>query len=148
VFDIIRETLRKEARMITRKMLENVRCQLVLQLEYLQGAACRTVVRMKDETGNLADVIDRAATEHDRSVELTIRGRESEQLREIRETILRIDLGQFGNCVRCGREISSKRLLRAPMSRLCVSCKEKIELQQNHGGGYVPGKRIVGNYAA
>ncbi len=130
------------------KLLENLRCQLVLQMEYLQGAACRTVVRMKVEPGNLADVIDRASVEHDRSVELTIRGRESEQLREIRETILRIDRGQYGNCARCGKAIAPKRLLRAPMSRLCVSCKSKMELHQNNGGGYVPINRISDNHAA
>lgn len=134
--------------MIKHKMMKNVRCQLVLQMEYLQDAACRTAVRIKDEPGNLADVIDQAAAEHDRSVELTIRGRECQQLREIREAIQRIDLGQFGICIRCGREISPKRLLRAPISRLCVSCKAKMEVHQNHGGGYVPGNRISENYAA
>ena len=130
-----------------RRMLENVRCQLVLQMEYLQGAACRTALRMKDEPGSLADIIDRAAMEHDRSLELTIRDRESRQIREIRETILRIDRGQFGICVRCGEAISPKRLLRAPMSRLCVTCKAKTELHQNHGGGYLPGGRIIENHA-
>jgi DnaK suppressor protein len=134
--------------MIKRKMLENVRRLLVLQMEHLQNAACRTAIRIKDEAGNLADVIDQAAVEHDRSVELTIRGRESEQLREIRETILRIDRGQFGTCARCGKAIAQKRLLRAPMSRLCVSCKEKMELHRNHGGGYVSGNRISEIYAS
>jgi DnaK suppressor protein len=98
------------------KMLENVRGLLVLQMETLQSAASRTVIRMKDESGNLADFFDQAAAEHDRSVELTIRDRERRQIREIRETILRIDRGQFGMCDRCGRAIAPKRLLRAPMS--------------------------------
>ncbi|MDP1990887.1 MAG: TraR/DksA family transcriptional regulator [Syntrophales bacterium] len=134
--------------MINRKMMENVRCQLVLQIEYLQDAAYRTAVRIKDEPGNLADVVDQAAVEHDRSVELTIRGWESQRIREIRETILRIDRGLFGICARCGKAIAPKRLQLALMSRLCTSCKAKMELHQKHGGGCVPGNRISENYAA
>jgi DnaK suppressor protein len=134
--------------MIKHKMLENVRCQLVLQMEYLQSVACRSAVWMKDEPGNLADVIDQAAAEHDRSVELTIRGRESRQIREIRETILRIDRGQFGICEKCGKSIAPKRLLLAPMSRLCTACKAQIELHQSHASGRIPGHRISENYAA
>jgi DnaK suppressor protein len=135
--------------MIKRKILENVRSLLVMRMEYLQGAACRTAVWMKGEPGNLADLMDQAAAEHDRSVELTIRGREGEQIREIRETILRIDRGQFGVCVRCGTDISQKRLLLTPMSRLCVSCKAKTEFHSNHQGGRRPGDdKVFGNYAA
>ena len=132
--------------MMKGKMLENVRGLLVLQMETLQGAACRTVVRMKDESGNLADFFDQAAAEHDRSVELTIRDRERRQIREIRETILRIDRGQFGICERCGRAIAAKRLLRAPMSRLCTSCKQKLEEKSSHAG-YPPVNTGVDHYA-
>ncbi len=134
--------------MIKREVLEYVRYQLVQQMKSLHGAASRTADRMKGETGKLADIFDQAAAEYDTSVELTIRGRESRQIREIRETILRIDRGQYGICIRCGREISSKRLLRAPMSQFCVSCKAKMELNQNRGGGYVSNHRISENYAS
>lgn len=134
-------------RMIKRKILENVRGQLVLQMEYLRGAAGRTVIQLKDETGNFADVMDQAAAEHDRAVELTIRGRESRQIREIQETIQRIDRGEFGICLRCGKEISPRRLLLAPMSRLCALCKAKTELHSQHGGGYIPGYGFSENHA-
>ena len=132
--------------MIKDELLEYVRYQLVEQMENLHGAACRTTDRMKDETGNLADIFDQAAAEHDRSVELTIRDRERRQIREIRETLLRIDRGQFGNCERCGRAIASKRLLRAPMSRLCTACKQKLEEKSSHAG-YPPVNTGVDHYA-
>ena len=125
--------------MIKRRILENIRWQLVMQMEYLQGAACRTAVRIKGEPGNLADVIDQASAEQDRVVELTIRSRESLQIREIQETILRIDRGEFGICVRCGEAIAQKRLLLAPMSRLCAVCKAKTEFHRNRGGRCAPG---------
>ena len=77
----------------------------------------------------MADIVDQAAAEHDQTVELMIRGRDSEQIREIHETILRIDQGRFGVCGRCGRAISPKRLLLAPMSLLCTACKQKLETE-------------------
>jgi DnaK suppressor protein len=132
----------KEMGMIRRKMLENLRWRLITQMEHLQGAAGRTAVRMKNEAGSLADMIDRAAAEQERGVELTIRDRESREIRQIRETLARIDSGQFGDCAGCGEAIDTKRLLLAPMSRLCTACKAKVECHRNHGGGSLSGYRV------
>jgi DnaK suppressor protein len=134
--------------MIKRKILENVRWLLVLQMEYLQGTASRTAVRMKDEPGNLADIADQAAAEHDRSLEWIIRARESHQIREIQEAILRIDHGQFGVCVRCGEAISQKRLLLAPITRLCTTCKEKTEFHRHYRSGFCSGDSVGENHVA
>jgi DnaK suppressor protein len=113
--------------MVRQKMLEQVRGELIRKMEELQGALNRTAVRMEEGSDRMADFVDEAAAEHDRAVELMIRGRESEQIREIHETILRIDQGRFGVCHRCGKAISPKRLLLAPMSQLCTSCKQHLE---------------------
>jgi DnaK suppressor protein len=119
--------------MVHREMLEHVRGELIRKREELQGALSRTAVRMKDGSDRMADFVDQAAAEHNRTVELMIRGRESKQIREIHETILRIDQGRFGVCCRCGMAISPKRLLLTPMSRLCTSCKQKLELSSRVG---------------
>ncbi|MCL5808838.1 MAG: RNA polymerase-binding protein DksA [Deltaproteobacteria bacterium] len=116
-----------------RKMLEHVRGELIRKMKELQGTLNRTDVRIKDGSERMADFVDQAAAEHDRTVELMIRGRESEQIREIHETILLIDQGRFGVCCQCCKAISPKRLLLAPMSRLCASCKQKLELSSRIG---------------
>ena len=90
-------------------------------------------MRIKAGSDRMADVLDQAAAEHDRTVELMIRGRESEQIREIQEAIRRIDQGRFGVCDRCGRAISPKRLRLAPLSRLCTSCKQESEMISRGG---------------
>jgi DnaK suppressor protein len=138
----------KGVQMIKRKILENVRWLLVLQMEYLQGTASRAAVRMKDEPGNLADVADQAAAEHDRNLEWIIRARESHQIREIQEAILRIDRGQFGICVRCGEAISQKRLLLTPITRLCTVCKEKMEPHRHRRSGFGSGYSVGENHVA
>jgi DnaK suppressor protein len=132
--------------MIKGKVLENVRGQLVERMEDLQKAIGRTTAYMKSASGNRADFIDQATTEHDQALELAIRSRESDQVREIRETLLRIDRGQFGICFRCGKPISQKRLLLAPLSRLCAPCKTNMEFQRNQGRPYSAVREGVGSY--
>ncbi len=131
--------------MVHRKILERVRGELVRKMEELQGALSRPALRMKDGSDRMADFVDQAAAEYDQTVELMIRRRESEQIREIHETILRIDQGRFGVCYRCGRIIAPKRLLLAPMSRLCTRCKQKLELSSRVG--YRPANAGVNNHA-
>ena len=131
--------------MVHRKILEHVRGELIRKMEELQGTLNRTSLRLKGGSDRMADIVDQAAAEHDQTVELMIRGRDSEQIREIHETILRIDQGRFGVCCRCGRTISPKRLLLAPMSLLCTACKQKLET--NSRAGYHPVDAGVDQYA-
>lgn len=132
--------------MTKRRILREVREQLIGRLESLQGSLQRTVVRMKGDPGNQADILDQAVTEQDRTLELTIRFHESRQIPDIQEAIRRIDHGCFGICDQCGKPIAQKRLLLAPLSRLCTPCKARLELRGGrHGWG---GERDVENHAA
>jgi DnaK suppressor protein len=134
--------------MINRKTLERFRGELVEKMDELRGKVSRTAVRMKGGSDRLADFVDQAAVEHEQTVELVIRGRDSDQIREIQAAILRIDQGRFGVCGRCGREIAPKRLLLAPLSRLCTACKQRMELHQRLRDGQGPVYRVVDHHAA
>ena len=134
--------------MVNRKILERIKGELVEKMAELQGALSRTAVRMKNGSDRLADLLDQAAVEHEQAVDLVIGGRKSDQIREIRETILLIDQGRFGVCGLCGREISQKRLLLLPMSRLCTTCKQKLERHQNLRGGCAPVVGMAGRHAS
>lgn len=50
-------------------------------------------------------------------------------LRDIEETLSRIEKGAYGICKYCGQEIEKDRLLARPVSSACVKCKN--ELQKN-----------------
>ncbi len=52
---------------------------------------------------------------------------ESEELRQIREALERIQAGTYGACAGCGEPISHERLLTLPYAAHCVACQEKIE---------------------
>jgi DnaK suppressor protein len=49
------------------------------------------------------------------------------QLTMVKEAILRLQEGSFGECMRCGTEIGLKRLEALPWTRYCIGCQEKIE---------------------
>jgi DnaK suppressor protein len=134
--------------MLNRKSLERVRGELIEKMDELRGKVSRTAARMKGGSDRLADFVDQAAVENEQTVELAIRGRESDQIREIQAAILRIEQGRFGVCGRCGREISQERLLLAPLSRLCTACKQRMELHQRLKGGQGPFYRAVDHHAA
>jgi DnaK suppressor protein len=146
--DIMRETLREETLMINRKILEHVRGDLIEKMDQLRDKVNRTAVRMKGGSDRFADFVDQAAVDHEQAVELMIRSRESDQIREIQATLLRIDQGSFGVCGRCGRGITPKRLLLAPMSRLCTACMRRMELQRRFRDGQGPVYRVVDHHAA
>jgi DnaK suppressor protein len=120
-----------------------VRENLVTRLEHLQGLLNGSTSRLREGTENLADPLDRATTEHERVVELTIRSRESQEIKEIKEALGRIEKGQFGICTRCGQPISRKRLLLAPVSRLCTTCKSEMEEAQRRPGGRTSGGGVA-----
>ena len=134
--------------MLTRKILEHVREELIEKMDELRSTVSRTAVHMKRGSDRLADFIDQAAMENEQTVELVFRGRESDQIREIQAAILRIDQGRFGVCGRGGREISPKRLILAPLSRLCTACKQRMELHQRLKDGRGPVYRVVDHHAA
>lgn len=110
----------------------HIRDVLVKKMENLRSSAEHTILKLKKSDDKFPDPFDQAAVEASKVVELNCRGKELNLLLDIKETILRIDLGLFGICDHCGRPISQKRLMAAPMSKLCVMCQEEIESQRKN----------------
>lgn len=110
---------------------EYIRQSLVQKMENLRASADHTKIELKSHDGKFADPFDLAAVETSNTIELNCRSKEWHLLLDIKETLLRMDRGLFGICDHCGCPISQKRLMAAPMSKLCVICQEEIESQNN-----------------
>ncbi len=54
--------------------------------------------------------------------------RQIRELREIDAAFQRIGDGSFGQCVDCGADIESARLIAYPTAKRCLSCQERHEL--------------------
>jgi DnaK suppressor protein len=53
---------------------------------------------------------------------LALRQGDERRLERIRQALRFVDEGRYGICVRCGNEISEKRLSVVPESVLCIDC--------------------------
>jgi DnaK suppressor protein len=108
-----------------------IRNFLVQKMEDLRTSAGHAILKLKKSDDKFADPFDQAAVEASKDVELNCLDKEWHLMLDIKETIMRIDSGLFGICDHCGRPISQKRLMAAPMSKLCVMCQEEIESRHN-----------------
>lgn len=82
----------------------------------------------------LADPLDRAAFDSERSFQLRIRDRESILINKIRQSLDDIESGTYGICDVCEEEISIQRMMARPVARLCINCKKGLEEKERATG--------------
>ncbi len=80
--------------------------------------------------GELADTIDRSSAETDRNFTIRLLDRDRKLLKKINEALIRLDNGEFGDCMECGEAISVERLKARPVATLCIDCKEAQEQKE------------------
>ena len=103
-------------------------------MEELSDQADDTVEKLLDSHEHLADPLDRASAESDRTLTLRIRGRESMLIKKIRNSLEDIENGEYGICEDCGEDISIQRLKARPVTSFCIRCKTKRESIENLTG--------------
>ena len=96
-------------------------------LDELLSQAGNTVIGLRDSDDNLADPLDRAVLDINRSYMLRMRDRESILIKKIRRSLEDIEDGLYGICEDCGQDISIARLNARPVARRCIKCKTKQE---------------------
>jgi DnaK suppressor protein len=117
----------KETELMNKLKLEYFRKVLNNQLEALGKEAKQTVNEITHDDEVYADWTDVASVETDKTLQLRIRDRERMLMTKIEEAIRRIEDGTFGECERCGEEISEPRLKARPVTTLCIECKSELE---------------------
>lgn len=50
-----------------------------------------------------------------------------EALKRVRKAMLRVEKGEYGKCVNCGKMVDTDRLSIDPTVELCVSCAKKVK---------------------
>lgn len=76
------------------------------------------------------DAVDMSLEDVNKEVAFRLGERESQQVADIDQALLRIDEGSYGTCARCGQEISERRLEAMPTARYCAACQSIIEANQ------------------
>ena len=110
--------------------LEFFRNFLTQWMEELLNHADETVEELLDSQQYLADPLDRATVESDRTRTLRMRDRERMLIKKIRQSLEDIENGEYGICEDCGEDISIERLKARPVTSFCIRCKTKRESRE------------------
>jgi DnaK suppressor protein len=89
-----------------------------------------TIQNLQAETTINADLVDRAATEAERQLELRTRDRQRKLISKIDAALRRLEDGSYGFCEETGEPISLKRLDARPIATLSLEAQERHERRE------------------
>lgn len=114
-----------------KKMLETFNVLLESKLSEVLNNTQKVLVDRSTRIDDIRDEGDIARSEVDHGILMQLNNRENLYLKKIKQALLRIKDGTFGECKECGSEISTKRLMARPTAELCILCKEEAERREN-----------------
>ena len=129
-----RASAKKGVRSAKANRSRHLRFLLTEQIATLQRNIDRSIQHMKNGREALPDTYDVAAFVSDAELEVTIRERDTRQLRELQGAMARIAQGRYGICEVCESRISGKRLIANPVTTLCIECQEAKERTVRRSG--------------
>ena len=119
---------KREADKLDRKTIAKFRKILLKEREQIVGEV-KQIVESSKEMGQdgIQDIGDEAANIYNKQVLLSLNENERIRLKEVDESLDRIENGTYGVCEECGGPISLKRLEVRPVAKYCVPCLTKLE---------------------
>jgi DnaK suppressor protein len=106
------------------KMLLEMKKKLLADAQKLLPQA----LTIKNDIG---DEADQAGDERDREVSLLLTGRIKSSLMAIEEALGKIEEGTYGICEECGDKIEQGRLRVMPLTKLCLTCQSRVEVEMS-----------------
>ena len=89
-----------------------------------------TLRHLQEDSLQAADIVDRAAAETDRALELRTRDRERKLIQKIDEALERIADKSYGYCEETGEPIGLRRLEARPIATLSLEAQERHERRE------------------
>ena len=77
-----------------------------------------------DHSGYTSHMADQGTDAMEREKAFLFLSREEKYLQQINRSLQAIELGEYGICRVCGKEIDIKRMEAVPTTRICVPCKQ------------------------
>lgn len=116
---------------LRQEKLERVKAELIARKKSVLDGLKQATAELLHEEVFFADSVDQASAAVDRAVLMQMRNRDSNVLLELDEAIRRIEDGVFGDCERCGDEISEARMKARPSATLCIGCQAEVESEES-----------------
>ena len=103
-------------------ILAELQTLLLSEQDRLMNLLTKTKAHFNRKEPLSADFAEQAVeTENDQVVDALDQEAQIE-LSQINKALLRIEQGEYGNCVVCGQSINPKRLQALPHTPFCISC--------------------------
>ena len=118
-----------EADYMNAAQLEFFRDRLLTMERDIRTNANETTEHLR-ETVIVPDPADRATIEEEHALELRTRDRERKLLKKIKQSLDRIEAGDYGYCEETGDPIGIPRLLARPTATLSLEAQQRRELRQ------------------
>lgn len=109
---------------------EYFRRKLLAWKEEIIRDAELTLTAMQSDTDAHPDLVDRASSEGDRSIELRARDRQRKLIAKIDAALSRIEDGTYGFCEETGEPIALQRLDARPIATLSLEAQERHERRE------------------
>lgn len=112
------------------RQLEYFKNKLLIWKDEILRESRETIGNLQAETENHPDLVDRAASEADRALELRTRDRQRKLISKIDEALRRIEDGSYGYCEETGEPIGLARLEARPTATMSVEAQERHERRE------------------
>ncbi len=89
-----------------------------------------TIHHLQEESHAEPDILDLAANETERNLELRARDRARKLINKIDEALHRVEDGSYGYCEETGEPIGLRRLEARPIATLCIEAQERHERKE------------------
>ena len=121
---------REDEPFMSERQLEYFRQKLLTWKDDILRESRETLGHLQRETENHPDLVDRASSETDRSLELRTRDRQRKLISKIEEALRRIEDGSYGYCEDTGEPIGLARLDARPTATLSLESQERHERRE------------------
>jgi RNA polymerase-binding protein DksA len=109
-----------------KKVLLEKRAEVEERIEHWREVALESNYKETtgDHSGYTSHMADQGTDAMEREKAFLFLSREEKYLQQINQALQRIELGEYGICRVCGKEIDIKRMEVVPTTRICVPCKQ------------------------
>jgi DnaK suppressor protein len=95
--------------------------------ELISGVRTRSATSLQAGDDRIQDIADQAASAYTKEFLLSLGDAERRLLRQVDAALDKMRQNTYGQCEKCGEEISEKRLDALPFARYCIACQEEEE---------------------
>jgi len=107
-----------------KNLLLEKRKEVLERIQHLREIALESPASSGNNSGYSFHMADQGTDAMEREKAFLFLSREEKFLKQIDRSLHSIDLGEYGICRVCGKEIDEERLKAVPTTRICVPCKQ------------------------